>query len=186
MNVRLRFKDPDRPIRYVRGRDLRPSPLNWRTHPPFQADALRGVLSEVGIAAAALARELPDGTLELIDGHLRAETLPDQEIPVLVLDVTEAEAKLLLATFDRIGALAGTDLSRADALMQQVETNNPALARMLEEAMADQAEEAAGPAGEDEIPERYQILVTCATEGEQAEWLEKLTAAGLGVRSLMS
>jgi hypothetical protein len=51
--------------------------------------SLRGVLAEIGFAGAALARELPDGTLELIDGHLRVEMVPDSEIPVLVLDVTE-------------------------------------------------------------------------------------------------
>ena len=43
-----------------------------------------------------LARELEDGSLELVDGHLRADTTPDQEVPVLVLDVTEAEADKLL------------------------------------------------------------------------------------------
>jgi len=55
---------------------------------------------------ALLARELPDGALELIDGHLRAETTPDQEVPVLVLDVTEEEAAKLLAVIDPLGAMA--------------------------------------------------------------------------------
>jgi hypothetical protein len=33
----------------------------------------------------------------LVDGHLRAETITDAEIPVLVLDVNEAEADKILA-----------------------------------------------------------------------------------------
>jgi len=35
-------------------------------------------------AAALIARETADGKLELIDGHLRAETTPDTVVPVLV------------------------------------------------------------------------------------------------------
>jgi len=34
---------------------------------------MRAILTEIGYAGAALARELPDGSLELIDGHLRSE-----------------------------------------------------------------------------------------------------------------
>jgi hypothetical protein len=39
-----------------------------------------------------LARELPDGRLQLIDGHLRAATMPDEEVPVIILDLNEEEA----------------------------------------------------------------------------------------------
>ncbi len=59
-----------------------------------------GVLAEMGYADALLARELPDGSLELIDGHLRAETTPDMEVPVLILDLDDAEAAKLLALHD--------------------------------------------------------------------------------------
>ena len=45
---------------------------------------MRGVLAEIGIADALLARETPEG-LMLIDGHLRADVSPDSEWPVLVL-----------------------------------------------------------------------------------------------------
>jgi len=88
MPIRDRIKD----LRRVRAGDLRPNPRNWRTHPQAQQDALRGVLAEVGYADALLARELPDGALELVDGHLRADLDPEQLVPVLVLDVDEAEA----------------------------------------------------------------------------------------------
>ena len=52
-----------------------------------------------------LARETPDG-LMLINGHARVEVSPDTEIPVLVLDVTEQEANLILATLDPLAAMA--------------------------------------------------------------------------------
>ncbi len=73
MQIRDRIKE----LRRVKAESLRPNPRNWRTHPPEQQDALRGVLAEIGYANALLARELADGTLMLIDGHLRAETTPD-------------------------------------------------------------------------------------------------------------
>lgn len=58
---------------------LRPNPKNRRSHPPGQQDALRAILTEIEIADAILARELDDGTYQIIDGHLRAETMLDQE-----------------------------------------------------------------------------------------------------------
>ncbi len=67
-------------LRRVRARELVPNPKNWRRHPKAQAEALRGLLGEIGNADALLARELPDGRLQLIDGHLRAETMPDEEL----------------------------------------------------------------------------------------------------------
>src|SRR5687767_5327024 len=96
MHIRDRVKE----LRRVRASELRPSPKDWRSQPVGQRDALRGVLAEIGYADALLARELPDGTLELVDGHLRAETTPDALVPVLILDVDEAEAAKLLATLD--------------------------------------------------------------------------------------
>lgn len=75
----MKIRDRVKELRRVRAGDLAPSPKNWRTHPPAQQDALRGALAEIGYADALLARELPGGGLELVDGHLRAETTPDEE-----------------------------------------------------------------------------------------------------------
>src|SRR5437879_5041884 len=70
MKIRDRIKE----LRRVRARDLVPNPKNWRVHPKVQRRALRALLTEVGYADALIARELPDGRLQLIDGHLRADT----------------------------------------------------------------------------------------------------------------
>ena len=82
----MRIRDRIKELRRVPAKDLIPHPRNWRVHPQAQQDALRGILAEVGYADALLVRETEQG-LQLIDGHLRAETTPDQEVPVLVLDV---------------------------------------------------------------------------------------------------
>ena len=100
--IRDRIKD----FRRVKASELFASPRNWREHPQAQQAALLGVLEEIGYADALLARELPDGALEIVDGHLRAETTPDQEVPVLVLDIDEDEAKMLLAVIDPLAASA--------------------------------------------------------------------------------
>jgi hypothetical protein len=132
MNIRNRVRE----LRTVAASDLRPNPKNWRTHPQAQQDALRGVLAEIGLADACLARELPDGSLILIDGHLRAETLGEGEVPVLILDVTEAEADKILATLDPLAAMADSDAVKLDALLRNVDTGSEALQQMLADTAA--------------------------------------------------
>jgi hypothetical protein len=127
----VKIRDRIRELRRVPASQLLPNPKNWRTHPKAQQDALRGVLAEVGLADAVLARELADGSLMLIDGHLRAETLADAKVPVLVLDVTEAEADKLLATIDPLAAMAEMDGAKFDELLRTVNTSSEALQQML-------------------------------------------------------
>lgn len=125
------IRDRIKEFRRVPASELVANPKNWRRHPQAQLDAIRGVLKEVGFAGAELARELPDGTLMLIDGHARASIMGDAPIPVLVLDVTEAEADKLLATFDPIGAMAEADAGVLDALLRDLETGDKAIANLL-------------------------------------------------------
>jgi len=164
MNIRNRVKS----LRMVPASDLRPNPKNWRTHPKAQADALRGVLAEVGLADACLARELPDGSLMLIDGHLRAETLGDGEVPVLILDVNEAEADKILATLDPLAAMADSDAAKLDELLRGVDTGSEALQVMLskqyEDSIQAQMKQTAADLGgnenpADEVLEQYEDYV---------------------------
>src|SRR5438128_994204 len=105
----MQFRDRIKELRRVEARTLRHNPNNWRVHPQAQRSALVALLETIGYAGALVARELADGSLELIDGHLRAETTPDALVPVLVVDVTEDEAKLLLATYDPLAELSEID-----------------------------------------------------------------------------
>lgn len=127
MKIRDRIKE----LRRVKASELLPNPRNWRTHPKKQQDALRGLLAEVGYADALLARELPDGSLEIVDGHLRAETTPDQVVPVLVLDISEAEAAKVLLTLDPLAAMAEADNQKLDELMREIDTGCEALQVMI-------------------------------------------------------
>ena len=125
------MRDRVKELRRVPASELRANPKNWRTHPPAQEAALKGVLAEIGFADAMIAREPEDG-LELIDGHLRREVMGDQEVPVLVLDVTEEEADKLLLTYDPLAAMAHADMNNLLALASLTEFESPAVFDMLE------------------------------------------------------
>lgn len=186
----LAIRDRVKDFRRVPASSLRPSKFNWRTHPENQKSALRAVLARIGFAGAELTRELPDGSLELIDGHARAEEMGDNLIPVLVTDLSEQEAKELLAVYDPIGDLATADAAKLEDLLASIDLEAPALLQLCDELAAKhlpQDEPAADePAGEDAIPEKYQILIECPGEAEQAKLLEELAGRGLKVRSLIS
>jgi len=151
----MKIRDRIRELRRVPASELRPNPKNWRTHPEAQANALKGLLAEVGIADAVLARELPDGSLMLLDGHLRAETLGEEVVPVLVLDVDEAEGDKVLATLDPLAAMAEADAAKLDAILREVDTGSPDVQQLLAD-LADEAglyQDDAKEIVEDEIPE---------------------------------
>lgn len=130
MEIRNRIKA----LEYIHTRDLVAHPGNWREHPKAQADALLGILQEVGIAGALLAyrSERQDGALVVIDGHLRKDAAP-QNWPVLILDVDDAEADYLLATHDPLAAMATADAGALDALLSSVQSGEAAVTAMLAE-----------------------------------------------------
>jgi hypothetical protein len=133
MDIRDRVKE----LRRVPARELRPNPKNWRTHPPRQQDALRGILAEVGYADALLAREMPEGSLQLVDGHLRAETTPDMSVPVLVLDLNDEEAAKLLAALDPLAGLATVDQEKLGELLSGISTSSEGLRALFDELRPD-------------------------------------------------
>lgn len=190
MKIRDRIKE----LRRVKAGRLRPHPNNWRVHPQSQQDALRGLLAEIGYADALLARELPDGTLQLIDGHLRAETTPEMEVPVLILDLDEAEAAKLLALHDPLAGLAGADNDVLAGLLDRVETENEAVRSLLDQMLAEpelpsdpSAEDPGGlPSGprEVDVPEAFQVVVECRDEDQQQAVYQRMTAEGFKCRLL--
>ena len=139
------IKNRIKELRNVKSKDLVPNPKNWRTHPKKQQEALKSILGEIGFADAALARELPDGRLMLIDGHLRAETTPEEELPVLVLDVNEEEADKLLLTVDPLSEMAGTDVEALNDLRENAETASETLKELWSEQSGALTSEAVEP-----------------------------------------
>jgi hypothetical protein len=187
-----------RELRQVRAGDLIPNPRNWRTHPEKQRAAVTGILSEIGYADALIAREMEDGNLQLIDGHLRAELDPDQIVPVLVLDVSASEADKLLLTLDPLTGLAGTNTDYLEELINEVQTGDQALAgliadmaqthgiipsnRELNAESVDESEQEETGENDVEVTEQFQLIVDCENEDKQRELYEQLTGEGFTCR----
>ncbi|RIK71854.1 MAG: hypothetical protein DCC67_20085 [Planctomycetota bacterium] len=183
----MHIRDRIRELRRVPASELRPNPRNWRTHPEAQRNALRGVLAEIGFADALLARELDDGSLMLVDGHLRAETAPDAVVPVLVLDVSEQEADKILLTLDPLAGLAGVETIRLAELLESVEFSSDGVTPLLDElarsAGAAEIEiDAAADRPEIDVPQSYQLVVDCQDEAEQEALFSRLRAEGYRCR----
>lgn len=114
-------------------------PLNFRTHPKAQQEAVLGLMSEVGWVKHIVVNRR---TGNVIDGHLRVSlALRDniESIPVTYVDLSEREELLVLAALDKTSELAGVDESLLDELLRSVSTNDSALMAMLE-SMATDAE----------------------------------------------
>lgn len=110
-------------LRRVPAAQLRGAPHNWRTHPGDQRDAVAGSLEELGWYDPLLVRVLDDGALELIDGHLRADIAqgvgPETVIPVIVTDLTDAEAKVANLTHDPMAGMATQDDAKLRELLAE-------------------------------------------------------------------
>ncbi len=95
---------------------------------------MRGMLEELGYIGALIARDTPHG-LQLLDGHLRKDVTADSEVPVLIVDLNDEEAKKALLTFDPLGDLATFDPHALDELMKidmgGALTDNADLRKML-------------------------------------------------------
>lgn len=167
----MSIKDRVTGFRRVKARDVKPHPQNWRVHPKAQRDALKGLMSEMGFAGAILARELTDGSLEAIDGHLRLDEMGDMEVPVIVTDLTEDEARKLLALYDPLGAMAQADDATLAALLESVQTDDPALTSLLDSLGAGDQDggddgDNSGGLGEPVI----QYVLIFEDEAQQTEW----------------
>lgn len=165
------IRDRIKELRRVKAGELIQNEKNWRKHPKEQREALQGILAEIGYADALIAYETKKG-LKLIDGHLRASATPDTEVPVLVLDVSEAEANKLLASIDPLSAMAETDGKALDSLLGKLTTENDGLAAMLAD-LQEKANQLTQTAFRPELnPESGALPVTQAQVQETEEKLQ--------------
>ena len=157
-------------LRTIRVSELEDAPWNFRTHPDQQRAALDGAIDELGFYGYPDVYETADGTLRIIDGHLRKSLLldkygPDTEIEVNVTDFDEAQAKKATLTKDPLAALAEADTAKLDALLREVETGSEALTAMLAALAKDSGlyvgDDATPPADFNTVDENIPIEHVC-------------------------
>lgn len=128
--IRDRIKSFER----IAVRLLDPYPLNPRMHPENQRQAMTAALTEIGYADALIVRPY-ENRYQILDGHLRAEVTPDEEVPCLVVDLTDEEAAKFILTHDPIGDLAEYDLEKLEELKGDMEFELEPLNLMLADLM---------------------------------------------------
>lgn len=107
-------------------------PRNWHVHPAAQQAALRSVLGELGWITGVLKN---DTTGHIIDGHDRVDNAiktGQATVPVIHVELSEAEENLALATFDPLNSLAQTDQSMLDDLLREATTDDAGLREFLD------------------------------------------------------
>jgi hypothetical protein len=166
MEIKNRIKE----IKKIRLGDINHNPSNWRTHPESQRSAFKGILQEIGWASIPIVyHSEKTGGLTLIDGELRKEENPDMEVDVAILDINDAEADVLLKSFDALTSLAVPDPQAFLSLDAPIQ--NPDLRHMLEDmnqqmaAMLEKTAKNKAPSTEPELKispellERHDYLV---------------------------
>jgi DNA modification methylase len=113
--------------------DLAPNPANWRVHPSEQRAALVAALDEVGWVAHVTVNRR---TGRILDGHLRrdeAEARGEATVPVVYVDLSEEEERLVLASLDPIAAMAEAEDAQLRALLDGLEPADEGLRAMLDD-----------------------------------------------------
>jgi DNA modification methylase len=133
-------------------------PDNWRVHPKAQQDALAGVLDQVGWVQNVIVNQR---TGHVVDGHLRvalAISRGEPSVPVLYVDLSEDEERLVLASLDPLAAMATIDEAKLRELLAEVSVDSESLAAML--AALAPAEPREGLTDPDDVPEPPDEAVT--------------------------
>jgi hypothetical protein len=113
--------------------ELVANPGNWRLHSKAQSAALANALDEIGLVAGATVNQQ---TGHLVDGHLRVELATakgEPTVPVTYVDLSEAEERLVLASFDPLGSAATADKAKLEELLAALSPTDGALQAMLDD-----------------------------------------------------
>jgi len=164
-------------------------PGQWRNHPKAQANALIGVLNEIGKddTLKCWYSERNGGALTAFDGHLRKSLDPNEPWPCIITDLTDAEADYALATHDPLSAMAQGDAANLDALLATVNSGDAAVQQMLSELAKDNGLDygAIGDGIEHKsLSERFIVPPFSILDARQGYWQERKRAwLSLGIQS---
>ena len=129
------------------------NPLNWRVHPKEQVDALEGLLKQVGWVQRVIVNKR---TGHVVDGHARvalALRRSEPTLPVLYVDLSEDEERLVLAAIDPIGGMAGRDDDMLAQVLDGLTAEDAGLQALLDDLRPPPAP-TAGQTDPDDAPAR--------------------------------
>lgn len=109
------------------------NPANWRIHPKSQQQALASTLDQVGWVQRVIVNQR---TGHVVDGHLRVELAmrrAEPTVPVLYVDLSADEERVVLASLDPLATMAATDADKLAELLAETAISDDALAAMLTE-----------------------------------------------------
>ena len=134
--------------------ELLANPRNWRLHPDNQREALDKVLGTVGWVQNVIVNRR---TGFVVDGHLRADLAisKGEKVPVQYVDLAPEEESLILATFDRLTAMAGVDSEKLSELVEEAAEAFPDIQEILTgiDDLIDPEEPGGGLTDDDATPE---------------------------------
>ena len=160
------------------------NPKNFRLHPKHQQEVLSNVLSTVGIVQNVIVNET---TGHVIDGHLRialALRNDEQTVPVTIVELSQEEEDIIMASFDPIGALANNDKEKFEELLSEIETDNQVLNDFFAHSSADMGiSDAPIDNPELQLDEKMYILVIELSSSEDYEAIKnELSLRGYTVK----
>lgn len=153
-------------------------PDNWRVHPGSQEEALVGILNRVGWVQDVIESKR---TGHVLDGHLRVKAALRKgdatPVPYKVVDVTEHEEALLLASLDPLSALATTDQAKYDELVGLLPEEFALLASLAK------GDVKVPTTVQFEVQEHHRVVVECESEEARDRLLARLTEDGYACRA---
>ena len=118
-----------------RASDLTANPLNWRSHPTAQRNAVSASLATLGWVDVVI-ENIETGYL--IDGHERVWQAMenDEMVPVLQVRLSLDEERLALAVLDPLTSMAQTDGTVLNELLAVISCTNETLSAVLDSIAA--------------------------------------------------
>lgn len=162
---------------------------NFRIHPKAQRQALGAVLNEIGFVQHVIVNlrtseewGVDAGVETLVDGHARVEEAlgrgEDTPVPVVYVDLTPAEERRVLATFDALGSMAAIDGDKLDELLRDSAGDFPESELDLDAVLKRETRHVAFDASA-----ATNVLVTCANADEQAEFIAEMNRRGFACKA---
>lgn len=175
--------------------ELKRHPLNFRTHPGDQRRDVSELLTKIGQVSPLIVRRLPDGSLVLIDGHLRADIADDKLILVAITDLTEEEANIVLAMLDYTASQATinpelvkilAENTRSSSILPPIVWDGWSTAMSMQVKSQGARDLGACDDRQVQIPSQWSVIAECDNEQSQKDLFEEFTRRGIKCRLLIS